>query len=43
MADVMAKTALILGPEQFASLNLKQKCQLSTVLFVTHQGDLFEL
>jgi thiamine biosynthesis lipoprotein len=43
MADVMAKTALILGPEQTTRLNLKQTANLSTILFVTLQGELIEV
>ncbi len=43
MADVMAKTALILGHTETAQLKLKQKAQLSAILFVTLQGELIEL
>ena len=43
MADVMAKTALILGPAETAQTHLKQKAELAAILFVTLDGQLIEL
>jgi FAD:protein FMN transferase len=40
IADVMAKTALILGFEQTVQMNLQQKANLDAILFVTLDGQL---
>ncbi|HEX2914353.1 MAG TPA: FAD:protein FMN transferase [Chloroflexia bacterium] len=42
-ADVMAKTALILGPEKMAESTLMEKAQLSSIIFVTLEGKLIQL
>ncbi|NWJ47266.1 MAG: FAD:protein FMN transferase [Chloroflexi bacterium] len=43
MADVMAKTALIMGREQCEKINLKQRGALNAILFVTLAGELIQL
>ena len=42
-ADVMAKTALILGPAEVQRRNLLQQTGLTSLLFVTLQGEMIEL
>ncbi|MEI7556724.1 FAD:protein FMN transferase [Candidatus Chlorohelix sp.] len=43
MADVMAKTALIMGSRETEKIKLKQKAALSSILFVTLAGELIQL
>lgn len=43
VADVMAKVALILGPAQTRQSNLKDKAGLSSIVFVTLEGEIIEL
>jgi thiamine biosynthesis lipoprotein len=43
MADVMAKTALILGPAEVQRRNLLQRAGLTSLLFVTLQGEMITL
>lgn len=39
MADVMAKVALILGPEKFGQEGYREKANLGKVVFITMQGE----
>lgn len=43
IADVMAKVALILGPAQTIENHLKEKAGLTTITFVSLEGEIIEL
>jgi thiamine biosynthesis lipoprotein len=43
VADVMAKVALILGPEKFKEAGFPQKANLGRVVFVTLEGEVIHL
>lgn len=43
LADVMAKTALILGPQQIRASGLIEKAGLKSLVFVTLEGDVIRL